>query len=69
MSNSSPDNHGEGDPVAAKRFNKSEQAFVTSARGKQAVLDAGKVRPDEEAQLANAERLGKRRAKDLIRKI
>jgi hypothetical protein len=69
MSNTPKDNHGEGDPVAARRFNKAEQAFVDSARGKQAVLDAGQARPDEEAELVNAERIGKRRAKGLIRKV
>jgi len=56
-------NHGEGDPEAAKRFNEAETRFVESARGKQRVLDGAKVRPGEEAELKEAERLGKERAK------
>jgi bacterioferritin len=56
-------NHGEGDPEAAKRFNEAETRFVESARGKQRVRDGANVRPGEEAQLKEAERLGKERAK------
>ena len=49
-------NHGEGDPEAAARFNKAEQDFVKSPRGQDKIRHAGDVRPDEEAQLEEAER-------------
>src|SRR5579862_1185305 len=60
--NSKP-SHGEGDPEAAKRFNDAETRFVDSARGKEKVGEGARVRPDEEPELAEAERLGKARAK------
>jgi hypothetical protein len=63
MTTNSKSNHGEGDPESAKRFNEAETRFVDSARGKQKVRDGAKVRPDEESELAEAERLGKARAK------
>jgi|HubBroStandDraft_4_1064222.scaffolds.fasta_scaffold306205_2 hypothetical protein len=56
-------NHGEGDPESAKRFNDAETRFVDSARGKEKVLAGAKVRPAEESELAEAERLGKARSK------
>jgi hypothetical protein len=49
-------NHGEGDPEAAARFNKAEHEFVKSARGQNKIRAAATVRPDEEAQLEEAER-------------
>jgi hypothetical protein len=56
-------NHGEGNPEAATRFNDAAMQFVKSARGL-AKIDAGcKVLPQEEAELNEAERLGKARAK------
>jgi hypothetical protein len=63
MTTNSKPSHGEGDPESAKRFNEAETRFVDSARGKQKVRDGAKVRPDEEPELAEAERLGKARAK------
>jgi hypothetical protein len=57
-------NHGEGDPEAAKRFNEAETSFVESASGKRKIRDGANVRPEEESALAEAERLGKARAKD-----
>jgi hypothetical protein len=63
MTANSKPNHGEGDPESAKRFNEAETRFVDSARGKQKVRDGAKVRPEEESELAEAERLGKARAK------
>ena len=56
-------NHGEGDPVAAERFNAAEQAFVESPRGKKAISDGTQVRAEEEADLANAEEQGRARSK------
>jgi hypothetical protein len=56
-------NHGEGDPESAKRFNDTETRFVDSARGQEKVREGAKVRPDEQSGLAEAERLGKARAK------
>jgi hypothetical protein len=49
-------NKGEGNPEAAARFNKAEQDFVHSERGQKKIREAGNVRPDEEAQLEEAER-------------
>jgi hypothetical protein len=63
MTTNSKPNHGEGDPGSAKRFNDAETRFVDSARGKEKVLEGVNVRPDEESELAEAERLGKARAK------
>lgn len=56
-------NHGEGDPEAGERFNEAEQRFVGSERGKKKIREGANVRSDEEAALAEAERLGKARAK------
>ena len=53
----SESNHGEGNPEAAERFNEAEQAFVASPQGQQRIREAGNVRPDEEAELAEAERI------------
>ena len=58
-----PQNHGEGNPEAADRFNSAEQEFVNSPRGKQKIAESAKVRPSEEADLANAEKVGRDRAK------
>jgi hypothetical protein len=63
MTTNSKPGHGEGDPESAKRFNEAETRFVDSARGKQKVRDGAKVRPEHEAELAQAERLGKARAR------
>lgn len=63
MTTNSKPNHGEGDPEAAKRFNDAETRFVDSARGKEKVREGAKVRPDEEFELTEAERLGKAHAK------
>ena len=63
MATNSKTNHGEGNPEAAKRFNEAETRFVESARGKQKVRDGANIRPDEESALADAERLGRARAK------
>jgi hypothetical protein len=63
MTTNSKPNHGEGDPESAKRFNDAETRFVDSARGKEKVLGGVNVRPDEESELAEAEGLGKARAK------
>lgn len=56
-------NHGEGDPEAAKRFNEAETAFVKSARGKRVVREGTRVRPEEEADLEDAERRRQERSK------
>jgi hypothetical protein len=57
-------NKGEGNPEAAARFNKAEQEFVNSARGQKKISEAGDVRPDEEAQLEEAERTTRSLPKD-----
>jgi hypothetical protein len=59
MNKDSKTNHGEGNPEAADRFNKAEQAFVDSARGKKKIQEGPHVRPDEKADLAKAEQIGR----------
>ena len=56
-------NHGEGNPEAAEEFNSNEQAFVNSGRGKKKIKEGPHVGPEDEAALAEAERLGRERAK------
>lgn len=58
------ENHGEGNPEAADRFNKAEHGFVDSARGKKKIKEGPKVGPGEEADLAKAEQAGRDHAKD-----
>jgi hypothetical protein len=64
MGKESPSNHGEGNPEAADRFNTAEREFVSSNRGKQKIQKGAQVRPNEEADLAKAEELGRERAMD-----
>jgi hypothetical protein len=56
-------NHGEGDPEAAQRFNEAEAAFVKSKRGRTRIQKGPQVRPDEESELAEAEREAGERGK------
>lgn len=63
MGKQSPSNHGEGNPEAANRFNTAEQEFVSSARGKKKIQEGADVRPEDEADLAGSEQLGRERAK------
>jgi hypothetical protein len=63
MNNESTTNHGEGNPEAADEFNTAEQRFINSERGKKSIQEGPKVKPQEEADLARAERLGRERAK------
>jgi hypothetical protein len=63
MSKETSSNHGEGNPEAAERFNKAERSFVSSGHGKEKIKDGVNVRPDEAAELAAAEQLGRERAK------
>lgn len=56
-------NHGEGDPEAAERFNIEEKAFVESSRGKRAIRKGPGVRPEEEPELEDAERRAQERAR------
>jgi hypothetical protein len=53
MENRPSENHGEGNPEAADRFNTAERGFVNSARGKQKIQEGAQVRPDEQADLAS----------------
>jgi hypothetical protein len=57
-------NHGEGNPEAAAEFNKAEQAFVNSPKGKQKISKGANVKPEEEADLAQAEQRAKAHAKN-----
>jgi hypothetical protein len=63
MSEKNPLNHGEGNPEAADRFNTAEREFVGSDRGKKKIQEGTQVGPNEEADLAKAEELGRERAK------
>jgi hypothetical protein len=63
MGKQSTSNHGEGNPEAADRFNSTEREFVSSARGKKKIQEGADVRPEEEADLAGSEQLGRERAK------
>jgi hypothetical protein len=45
------------------RFNTAEREFVSSARGKKKIQEGVDVRPEEEADLARSEQLGRERAK------
>ena len=58
------ENHGEGNPEAAERFNKAERGFVASERGKKKIKEGPKVGAGEEADLAKAEQAGRDHAKD-----
>lgn len=64
MGKQSSSNHGEGDPEAADRFNSAEREFVDSPRGRRKIQEGANVRPEEEADLAEAEQIGRERAKD-----
>jgi hypothetical protein len=63
MGKQSPLNHGEGNPEAADRFNSAEQEFVNSKRGNRKIQEGAQVRPEEKADLANAEKIGRGHAK------
>ena len=57
-------NHGEGNPEAAEEFNKAEQEFVKSAKGKAKIRKGPQVRPEDEAGLVQAEQRAKARGKN-----
>jgi hypothetical protein len=57
-------NKGEGNPEAAARFNEAEQQFVKSAAGQQKIRAGAQVRPEEAAELMEAERKGRAKSKD-----
>jgi hypothetical protein len=57
-------NHGEGNPEAAAEFNKAEREFVNSTQGKAKISKGPQVRPEEEADLEQAEQRAKARGKN-----
>jgi hypothetical protein len=57
-------NHGEGNPEAAAEFNKAERKFVDSPQGKEKISKGPQVRPDEQADLEQAEQRAKARGKN-----
>jgi hypothetical protein len=63
MEKQSSDNHGEGNPEAAERFNSAETGFVNSPQGQKKIQEGAQVRADEEADLTKAEQLGRARSK------
>jgi hypothetical protein len=64
MQKPSSTNHGEGNPEAAEHFNSAERQFVDSERGRKKIREGARVRPNEEADLAEAERIAREHAKD-----
>jgi hypothetical protein len=64
MQKPSSTNHGEGNPEAAEHFNSAERQFFDSERGRKKIRDGARVRPNEEADLAEAERIAREHAKD-----
>jgi hypothetical protein len=63
MDKKTAENQGEGNPQAAEHFNAAEQRFVNSESGRQKIREGAMVRPEEEAGLAEAERIGREHAK------
>ena len=63
MKNRSIVNRGEGNPEAAERFNKAESEFVASERGKERIRADITVPLAKQAELDEAERSGKARAR------
>jgi hypothetical protein len=57
-------NHGEGNPEAAAEFNKAEQEFVNSPKGKAQISKGPNVKPEEEAELTQAEQRAKAHGKN-----
>jgi hypothetical protein len=57
-------NHGEGNPEAAEHFNSAERQFVDSERGSKKILEGTRVRPNEQADLAEAERIAREHARN-----
>jgi len=56
--------HGEGNYKAAREFDAAEAAFVKSGRVDKAARDAAPKSPAEEAELARAEQLTRKRARE-----
>jgi hypothetical protein len=56
--------HGEGNYKASRQYNDATKKFVESGRVDEAARDAEPQTEIEEAQLANAEAEGRRRAKE-----
>jgi hypothetical protein len=55
---------GEGDKEADRKYRERTTEFLKSEKGQEALRKAGKVGPEEEAKLRQAEEQGKSRAKD-----
>jgi hypothetical protein len=56
-------NQGEGNREAAADFNQAEREFVESPRGQQKIREGTHLNPGEEAELSDAERRARERAK------
>ncbi|HSW09213.1 hypothetical protein [Aquabacterium sp.] len=59
-----PQNHGEGNREAARRYNADQQDFVKSGKAEAAAQRAAPRSDEEAADLARAEREGRRHAKE-----
>jgi hypothetical protein len=55
---------GEGDKESDRKYRKRTTEFLQSEKGQEALRKAGKVSPEEERKLKEAEEKGKARAKD-----
>ena len=58
-----PDNQGEGNRDAARRFDAAEQAFVKSGKVDSAAQAARPANPQEAAEMEKAEQAGKSHSK------
>jgi hypothetical protein len=59
-----PKNQGEGDREAARRFNRDEQEFVQSKRGRDAIERERATDHDDSQELRDAELAARRRARE-----
>jgi len=59
-----PKNRGEGDKVAARRYNEETTEFARSRAGRKAMRHREELTPDEEQELSDAEREGTSRVKE-----
>jgi hypothetical protein len=55
---------GEGDKESDRKYRERTTEFLKSEKGQEALRKAGKVSPEEERKLKQAEEKGKSRAKD-----
>jgi hypothetical protein len=57
-------NQGEGNRSADRRYREATERFVRSQRGHEAVREAGKLSPEQQRDIEQAEQQAKQRAKE-----